>query len=119
MDYSVEINTIEGVADHEYLDRLADLVYERKSLIDPLLALNDDGSVSASFCVRGPNPLQAANDAVELFLDAVAAAEPLRLPTPAEVARGKAKVTEKLGHFEALGSFTVSSASSDREAVYA
>lgn len=78
MQYTLEIRTIGGIADPGYLDRLAEIVYDVPDVIDPLLGLNDDGSVSASFCVVGSDPLAAAHDAVAAFVRACAAAGPLR-----------------------------------------
>jgi hypothetical protein len=82
MDYTVEITTVPGIADSDYLDRLAEIVYGTTALVDPFLGLNDNGSVTASFCVAGVNPLSAASDAVYAFVQAVAQARPLDGPSP-------------------------------------
>jgi hypothetical protein len=77
MDYTLALKTIPGIADSAYLDRLAELVYELDGLVDPLLALGPDGSIEASFCVQGPDPLRAAQGAIESFVRAAADAGPL------------------------------------------
>ena len=105
--YMLEITTIDGIADSAYLDRLAEIVYGLATFVDPYLALEPTGAVSASFSVEGPNPLAAAQSAVQEFADAVAAAGPLRLPTWAEAAAAAT-----------LGRFAVTRAE-DRERVYA
>jgi hypothetical protein len=81
--YTVEISTTPGIADSDFLDRLAERVYDLEELVDPALGLNEDGSISASFDVAGADPLVASQVAVQKFVDAIAAAEPL---TPADTA---------------------------------
>ena len=39
-DFTIELETIEGVADSAFLDRLADRVYEIEELSDVLMGLN-------------------------------------------------------------------------------
>jgi thiazole synthase ThiGH ThiG subunit len=80
MEYTVEITTVPEIADPDYLDRLAEIVYEIPLLVDPLLGLNEDGSITASFCVAttNPDPVAAAGEAVYAFVQAVAAASPLQ-----------------------------------------
>jgi hypothetical protein len=116
VDYTLELTTIEGMADSDYLDRLADLVYDLPDLIDPLLALNDDGSVSASFCVVGHDPFQAAESALTSFLAAAVEAKPLRLPTEGEAELHDRTLAAGLG--ATVGSFAVTPAH-DRERVFA
>ena len=87
MEYTVDLTTIEGIADSAYLDRLAEIVYGLPALVDPYLALNADGSVKASFCVDGDDPLQAASLAVEQLADALALARPLRSSEATSVGR--------------------------------
>ena len=91
-EYALEIRTVEGIADSAFLDRLADLVYDLPNLIDPLLALNDDGSVSASVGVVEPNALEAARHAVAVFAQAVVEAGPLRTPDQGGADDGTATV---------------------------
>ena len=44
MEYTLQFETIHGIADSDYLDRLADLAYESDDVvIDPLMGLNSDG----------------------------------------------------------------------------
>jgi hypothetical protein len=107
MEYTVEITTVPGIADSDYLDRLAEIVYETKILIDPLLGLEDNGSVTASFCFVGANPAIAASEAVNAFVLAVAAAQPLRGPTPNESGKGSREAAMALSRFAAatVGSF--------------
>lgn len=118
-EYSVEITTVSAIADSDYLDRLAEIVYDLPDLVDPLLGLNADGSISASFCVVGPNPLRAANDAVATFVNAVAQAGPLRGPTVDEIAHGTTTVAAALEEASAgtVDSFGISRVG-EREKVY-
>jgi hypothetical protein len=112
MDYTVSITTIPGVADSAVLDRLAERVYGTKELADALLALEEDGSITASFCVT--DPFAAAQRAVTLFLAALVGAEPRRAPNVLEEEHGAHEVAG-LG---ALDAFSVAS-SGDRELVVA
>lgn len=102
-NYTVEVNTIHDIADAALVDRLAELVYDLPDLVDPTLALNDDGSVTATFDVAGADPLIASQRAVQQFVEALAAAEPLEKEVAAASAR-------------AVDSFAVTHAG-DREAV--
>lgn len=110
--YTLELNTVHEIADSDFLDRLADLVYDIDELISPVLALNDDGSVTASFEIVGADPLAASQGAIAKFLDAVTAAEPLRSPTEAEVSHGLGEVAQAAA--TALEGFAVAPAA-DRE----
>ena len=94
--FEFEIDTIGGIADADFLDRLAEVVYSVDALIDPLLGLNGDGSISASFVVAATDALSATKIAADEFSDAIVAARPLREPTDAEVADREAQV----GRFE-------------------
>jgi hypothetical protein len=118
--YIVELTTIEGIADSSYLDRLAEVVYDLPLLVDPYLALEPNGAVSASFCVEGPDPLQAAQRAIEEFAHAATAAGPLRLPQAVEEGRGKKAIAEALAEAAAatVSSFAVKRAE-DRKKVLA
>ena len=75
--YSLQITTVAGVADSEFLDRLAALVYAIDDLANVAMGLNDDASVTASFDVQGIDPLSAADRAVRVFVDAIERAKPL------------------------------------------
>jgi hypothetical protein len=77
--FALELTTVPGIADSEYLDRLADIVYGLDGLIDPLMALNDDGSITASFEVEAPDLLAATRQMVPPFSDALVEARPLHL----------------------------------------
>jgi hypothetical protein len=120
MEYTLEIQTVPGIADSEYLDRLAEFVYELPELIDPFLALSEDGSVSANFCVVGTSPVRAAEGGVAAFVHACAEARPLREPTAAEVTRSYATASSLAEAADAeasvVGSFAVSRAA-DRQVV--
>ncbi len=97
------IDTIGGVADSDVLDRLAALMYEIDELIDPTLALNENGSISASFIVAASDALTASRIAADRFSDALVAAEPLRAPTQEEIDRGSEHIREAAtepGRFE-------------------
>ena len=101
MEYTVEITTVPEIADPEYLDRLAEIVYEIPMLVDPLLGLNENGSVTASFCfvAANPDPIAAASEAIYAFVQAVAEAHPLRFPTPEEVGKDRQVTGAGLGQF--------------------
>ena len=99
------VDSISGIADSDYLDRLAELVYDVDGFIDPTLALNDDGSITASFIVRAPDALTAARFAADRLSEAMVLAKPLREPTAEEIEHGAIEVGA--GRFEV------------REAVYA
>jgi len=77
-EFTLEIETVAGIADSEYLDRLAEVVYEIEELIDPLLALNTDASIGANFSFLAETASQAAQRGVALFSDALMLARPLR-----------------------------------------
>ncbi len=85
MQVTLGYETIPGVADSDFLDRLADLVYAIDELVDPLLFLNEDGSVAASFDIEARDPVEAVSKAADLFFNAFVAAGPLRAPTSAEL----------------------------------
>ena len=112
MEYTVEITTVPEIADPEYLDRLAEIVYEIPMLVDPLLGLNENGSVTASFrfVATNPDPIAAAGEAIYAFVQAVAEAHPLRGPTPEEVGNGGQATAAGLGPFAGatVGHFGVS-----------
>lgn len=74
MEYAVEIRTVSGIADSAYLDRLAAIVYELPGLLDPMLGLNEDGSLTGTFSVVSADPLEAVQTAVARFADALVAA---------------------------------------------
>ncbi len=82
------LETVEGVADSDFLDRLAERVYEIGQFVDPLLGLNDDGSLSVSFEVPAATALDAIEAGLDLFFRAFVEAEPLRAPTRAESESG-------------------------------
>lgn len=84
-EFTIEIRTIEGIADNEALDRLAELLYDRAELVDPLLGLNDDGSISASFAYAASD-LKAALEALDVAVAAIAEAIPVGVG-PAAVER--------------------------------
>ena len=107
-EYVIELQTIHGIADSDYLDRLAELVYELPELIDPLLGLNDDGSLDVSFVVSGTDVREAALAGLDAFGMAVVEARPLRVPSEDETAHGIAAVEGFAIH-----------KSADREKVYA
>ncbi len=75
--YSLQITTVAGIADSDFLDRLADIVYVLDGLANLAMGLNEDGSLTATFDVQGTGPLAAADSGVELFATAVAQAKPL------------------------------------------
>ncbi len=101
--YALELTTVSGIADSDYVDRLADIVYGLDELIDPLLALNDDGSITASLEVEAADLVAASRRAVPPFAEALAAAGPLH---PADAAA-------------ALGSLAISAAGDRRTAAKA
>jgi hypothetical protein len=68
--FTIGYLTIPGVADSTFLDQLAEIVYEIEELGDPILSLNDDGSITASFDVRAADPLEAVETAARLFVEA-------------------------------------------------
>ena len=112
MEYTVEITTVPEIADPDYLDRLAEIVYGIPILVDPLLGLNENGSITASFCftAENPDPIAAASEAVYAFVQAVAEARPLRIPTPNEVGKDTQATAAGLGQFAGatVGHFGVS-----------
>lgn len=78
-------------------------------LVDPLLGLNEDGSISASFCVVGANPIQAAHDAVATFVNALALTKPLRGPAADEIDHGTATMAAlEQASAATVGSFGIS-----------
>lgn len=79
-EFVVEVETLADIADAEFLDRLAERIYADEVLVDPLLALNDSGSVSASFCVVADTASEAAQRGVPAFASALMAAQPLEAP---------------------------------------
>ena len=81
LEFVVEVETVSGIADGDFLDRLAKLVYADDVLVDPLLALNDGGSVSGSFCVAADTASKAAQRGVPAFARALLAARPLETPS--------------------------------------
>jgi hypothetical protein len=107
-EYTIELQTIHGIADSDYLDRLAEIVHEVDDLVDPLLGLNDDGSIDASFVVNAESAHGAALKTLDAFSVALGEAGPLRLPTDAEIAQ----------HDATVESYSVRP-SGDREKVYA
>ena len=85
MQVTLGYETIPGVGDPDFLDRLADLLYAIDELVDPLLFLNEDGSITASFDIEARDPVEAVSRAADLFFGAFVVAEPLRAPTSAEL----------------------------------
>jgi hypothetical protein len=77
-EFTLEIETVGGIGDSDYLDRLAELVYEVAELTDPLLGLNADGSISASFSLFAETAPDAAQRGVALFAQAIMRARPMR-----------------------------------------
>jgi hypothetical protein len=53
--FTIEIRTVEGIGDSDLLDRLAELLYAGDALVDQLLGLEDDGSVTVSFAYTAPD----------------------------------------------------------------
>ena len=80
VDFTIELETIEGVADSDFLDRLADRVYEIEELSDALMGLNPDGSIRASFVIQAVTSLAAAEEGLERFMRAFVEARPLCPP---------------------------------------
>ena len=76
-EYELELTTIAGIADSTYLDRLADVVYESAILVDPMIGLNDDGSISASFELTSIDPVTGVQRVVEAFIEAAASVGPI------------------------------------------
>jgi hypothetical protein len=72
--YEIELKIAPGTADSTVLDALAGVIYGQPEFDNPLLGLDDDGSISASFCAAGPDPLATARDSVNRFLTAFAQA---------------------------------------------
>jgi hypothetical protein len=100
MQITIGYDTIPAVADSDFLDRLAERIYEIEALGSPLLGLNEDGSVSASFDIEATDALQAVEMASQLFFDAFLAARPLRDPLPGELEAANqlaAKAANRLG----------------------
>lgn len=82
IQFTLGLVTIPAVADSEFLDRLAELVYDIDELVVPLLGLNEDGSISASFEVRASTAHEAVDVGLKRFMDAFVKARPQRQPTP-------------------------------------
>jgi hypothetical protein len=80
IEFALELETISAMADSDFLDRLADLVYEIDDLSDVVMGLNPDGSIRASFVVKAATSLEAAQDGLDKFMRAFVEAKPLRLP---------------------------------------
>ena len=76
-EYELELTTIPGIADPDYLDRLAEVVYGVPVLIDPMIGLNDDGSISASFELTSNDPIAGVQRLVEAFIEAAALVGPI------------------------------------------
>ena len=74
--YSLQITTVAGFADSDFLERLADRAYPIGELVNLHMGLNDDGSIEASFEITAPGAIEAAGRGVELFSSAVDQAEP-------------------------------------------
>ena len=71
-EYELALTTIPGIADSGYLDRLAEVIYDVPALIDPMIGLNDDGSISASFELTSDDPVAGAQHVVAAFVEAAA-----------------------------------------------
>jgi hypothetical protein len=78
-EFTLEIETVNGVADSDYLDRLAETVYDLDELVAPMLSLNANGSVGASFSILAGSAPEAAQRGVALFAEALTRARPLRV----------------------------------------
>jgi hypothetical protein len=81
LEFTVELETVDEMADSDFLDRLADLVYEIDDLSDPMMGLNPDGSVHATFVIKAPTSLDAVQAGIEKFYQALIDAKPLRAPS--------------------------------------
>src|SRR5437588_13104066 len=77
MVFTLEVRTTPGIADSEFLDRLADSIYESDQLVDPLLALNDDDSLDISFGFDAARATDAFAG-VTIAADALVRAKPVR-----------------------------------------
>ena len=80
-EFTLEIETVEGIADSDFLDRLAEIVYDIEELMGPALALNADGSIGASVTILAGSAPEAAQRGVALFVESVMQARPLRTLT--------------------------------------
>jgi hypothetical protein len=80
-EFTLEIETVEGIADSDFLDRLAEIVYDIEELMGPALALNVDGSLGASVTILAGSAPEAAQRGVALFVESVMQARPLRTLT--------------------------------------
>lgn len=87
--FTIGWTTIPDVADSDFLDRLADIVYDIDELSNQVLFLDDDGAVTARVDIDATDALAAIEKAATLFFDAFVGAEPLRLPRPGELKRAK------------------------------
>jgi hypothetical protein len=103
-EFTFEIETVEGIADSDDLDRLAEVIYDVEGLVDPLLGLNATGSISASFSIRAETAPEAAQRGVALFAEALKCARP-RWTRAADGDQGEA----------AIGSLSVEPAAEPQE----
>jgi hypothetical protein len=100
VEYRLEIRTIAGIDDPDFIERLAELLYDRDDLfLGLVLTENDDASVSASFGAQGLDPLEVARVALEEFAFAVVKAEPAHGLGPGELTPGAAAVAETVDSF--------------------
>jgi hypothetical protein len=77
IEFTVELETAPGLADSDFLDRLADRAYELEGLSDVLIGLNPNGSIRASFVIPAATSLEAAQDGLNRFMRAFVEARPL------------------------------------------
>jgi hypothetical protein len=95
MEFALDVHTIEKLADSRYVDRLAELIYADAQLIDPLIGLNDDGSLDISFCFEAKNAA-AAVSGVTLVIEALAATSSRALDPVGSLRIERAKDREPL-----------------------
>lgn len=75
-EFTLTIETVEGVGDSDFLDRLADVVYEEARLITPALTVDQEtGAVTAIFNLEAESLQEAAELGAKLFGKAIVVAE--------------------------------------------
>ena len=74
MQFSLEIETIAGLAAPGFVDALADAVYADPVMVDATIAVNPDASLMLSFEVDADDAEAASRTALESFSTAIGAA---------------------------------------------
>ena len=74
MEYTIEIETVPGLGASDFVDLVAELIYEDDRLAAPTIAANGNGSITVAFEVSAADAEEASTVAFGVFGTVISAA---------------------------------------------